>query len=88
MFGLDAYVASMMLLRLGSALMELTGASLMAYFNRIDAAVRINALMGLIGPLILISATTVGVVGMAGELSWSRILFVFVGVGLILYGVH
>lgn len=88
MGGLEGHVQGMVLVRLFSALAELTGAYLMFRFNRLETAVRINALLGLVGPVVLITATTIGVVGLAGKLSAVRIFMIFAGVGLILAGVR
>ncbi len=82
---LDPYVRTMVI-RLISATVELTGALLMARFNKIDTAVRINGFLGLVGPLVLITATAVGLVGLANNIQSSKILLVIVGVLLILIG--
>lgn len=75
----------MVLVRLLSAAAELTGALLMLRLNALDAAVRINGILGLVGPLVLITATAIGVAGLADQLSPARILLVFAGVAAILY---
>ncbi|MCL6522593.1 MAG: YqhV family protein [Firmicutes bacterium] len=88
MLGLEPYVGAMVLVRLISAGLELTGATLMARFNRVDAALRVNALLGLTGPLVLLTVTTIGVLGLAGEMPAWRIGLVFLGVALILFAVR
>lgn len=83
---MDPFVKGMALVRLLSAVAELTGAYLMLRLNRLDAAVRVNALLGLIGPLVLLAATAIGVAGLADRLSPSKLLMILTGVGLILLG--
>lgn len=83
---MDPFVKGMALVRLFSAVVELTGAYLMIRLNRLDAAVRVNALLGLIGPLVLLAATTIGVVGLADRLPPPKLLMILAGVGLILLG--
>lgn len=83
---MDPFVKGMALVRLISAVTELTGAYLMIRMNRLDAAVRVNALLGLIGPLVLLAATTIGVVGLADRLSPPKLFLILAGVGLILLG--
>lgn len=86
MAGRDPYVAGMALVRLISASVELTAAILMLRYNRIDTALRINGILGLVGPAILLVVTTVGVVGLAGRLNPAKTALIFIGVYLILYG--
>lgn len=84
--GLNAFVGTMALMRLASAAVELTAAYLMARYNRVDAALRINGLLGLVGPTILVAVSAVGLVGLADRLAPSRMLLVLAGVLLIVAG--
>lgn len=88
MLGLEPYVGAMVLIRLISAGIELTGATLMAHYNRVEAALRVNALLGMAGPLVLLTVTAIGVAGIAGEMPLWRIGVIFLGVALILFGVQ
>lgn len=78
-------VAGMALLRLLSASIELTAALFMLKLARVDAALRINATLGLVGPLIMIGVTALGIFGLAGQISTGKILIIALGVSLILY---
>ena len=69
-----------------SAAIEATGATLILRSARVDQALRINGLLGLAGPVILITVTALGVTGMAGKIHAGKILLIFMGVYLILYG--
>ena len=52
----------MIFLRLLSSLMEMGAAFLMYYFKNVATAIKINAILGLVGPLILLLVTFVGLV--------------------------
>lgn len=76
----------MVLIRFISAGIELTGAYLMAHYNRVDTALRINGLLGLVGPTVLVLVSIVGLTGLAGQLSPAKTLLVLAGVFLIILG--
>jgi hypothetical protein len=84
--GRDPYVNGMALIRLLSASVELAAAVAMLRLGRVEAALRLNALLGLVGPTILIATTAVGVAGMAGRIAPAKVVLVFMGVYLILFG--
>lgn len=86
MGGRDPYVSGMALVRFISAGVEITAALLMLRYNRVDTALRINGVLGLVGPAILLVVTTVGVVGLSGKLNPAKIALIFIGVYLILFG--
>jgi hypothetical protein len=73
-------------IRLLSACIEITGAILILRFGRVETALRINGLLGLVGPTILIAVTLLGVAGLAGRIVPGKIALIFIGVYLILYG--
>ncbi|WP_170885506.1 YqhV family protein [Bacillus alkalicellulosilyticus] len=84
--GLEAAVMGMVAIRLISGMIELTAAALMFKFNSIEKAVAINALLAVVGPIVLISTMTVGLIGMADKLSFGKLLLIGAGVALILIG--
>lgn len=81
-------VAGMALMRFISAGIELTAALLMLRLGKIDAALRINATLGLVGPVVMIGVTALGIVGLAHQISYGKLLLIVGGVGLVLYGVR
>lgn len=81
-------VAGMALMRLISASIEVTAALLMLRLARIESALKINATLGLVGPLVMIGVTALGVIGIAHQVSYGKIFIIAIGVGLILYGVR
>jgi uncharacterized membrane protein YeaQ/YmgE (transglycosylase-associated protein family) len=51
--------------------------------ERVAGALRVNAVLGLVGPTILILVTLIGLAGIAEKLSWERIFLIFGAVVLI-----
>ncbi|WP_349407747.1 YqhV family protein [Pseudalkalibacillus sp. SCS-8] len=83
----DSTVLNMAGLRLLSASFELTAVVLMLYFNSIHKAIIINGSLALVGPIIFVATMTLGLVGLADDLSIGRLLLIGLGVGLILFAV-
>lgn len=84
----DKLVWGMAGLRLLSGSIEVIAALLMLYYGTIERAVVVNAFLSLIGPTVLIVVTTIGLLGLADKLDFTKMLIVMAGVGLILYGVR
>jgi len=83
----DRIVMGMAGLRMLSSTIEFSAALLMLYFNRVEDAFRINALLAMVGPSIMLTVTTLGLIGLAGKISTQGIFIVMAGVGLIFLGV-
>jgi hypothetical protein len=77
----------MVLLRFVSGSIEILAAFLMLRLNQIDKALIINSSLALVGPIILIATTTVGLIGVSEKLSFFKIACIFSGVALILIGI-
>ncbi len=89
MFSLfEKAVLGMALLRLLSGCIEIAAAMLMLKANQIEKALIINSSLAIVGPLILIATTTIGLFSIADKISFGKMLFVLTGVGFILYGVR
>lgn len=84
----ERIVSGMALLRMLSAAIELTAAVLMVRSGRVAEAMRINGLLGLVGPLVLASVTALGLVGLAGRLSPVRMGMLAVAVALVLASLY
>lgn len=84
---MDKFVLSMVILRLTSGSIEIIAAYLMFRFNQIEKALLVNSGLAVIGPLILIATTTVGLVGIADKLSPSKMLWITVGVCCLFVGI-
>lgn len=85
---MERIVLGMAAVRFLSAGIELTAASLMLYFNRVETALQINAGLALVGPMVLITVTALGLVGLAGRISVAGLLTVALGVVLIFLGLR
>lgn len=83
----DKFVFAMAMLRCISAGIEFTAAMLMLKFGRVETALKINAVLAMVGPTIMVLVTTLGLVGLAGKVSLSKLGIIFSGVVLIFYGI-
>lgn len=83
---MNAYVGSMAVMRIISGVIELTAATLMIRANQVDTALRINALLGFVGPTVLTLVSFIGLAGLAAEISPGRMLLTIAGIFLILLG--
>ena len=70
-------------LRFLSSAIECAAALYMLRLFRVQDALRLNAVLGLVGPTILILVTIIGVVGIAEKLSVERIALILVAVVLV-----
>jgi hypothetical protein len=84
---LNKIVLSMASLRLMSGSLEIIAALLMIRFNQIEKALLVNSGLALVGPLVLLTTTTIGLVGIAEKLSFGKMLWVLVGVSCIFVGI-
>lgn len=83
----DKIVFAMAMLRCLSATIEITAALLMLKFGRVETALKINAVLAMVGPIIMIIVMTLGLAGLAGKISISKLGIIFSGVVLIFYGI-
>lgn len=88
MIGLfNKIVLSMATLRIISGCIEILAALLMLRFNQVEKALLVNSGLALVGPFVLLTTTTIGLLGIAEKLSFSKLLFVLAGVALIFIGI-
>ena len=83
----DRIVFFMAFFRLLSSVIEMSAALLMLKFNSVETAFKINAVLAMVGPSIMLTVTSLGLVGLAGKIPLSGMFFVITGVALIFYGV-
>lgn len=79
-------VLGMAFLRLLAGTIEITAALLMLKFGHVQAAMKINAILGMIGPTILIIVSALGLIGLSQQLSFNKIFTIALGVILIFIG--
>jgi hypothetical protein len=81
------YLRGIITIRLLSSLIELSGALLMWRLGRLEAAVRINGLLGLAGPIVLTTTMLIGIAGLAqARVPLSKLVWIAGGVAMILWG--
>ncbi|QOT00708.1 YqhV family protein [Brevibacterium sp. JNUCC-42] len=80
-------ILGMASLRLLSGSLEIIVALLILRVNQVEKALIYNSGLALVGPLILLATTTIGMVGLSDKLSLTKILWIFIGVTCILIGV-
>lgn len=85
---IETSVLAMAGLRILSASIELTAAILMLVFNDPKKALAINAMLAVVGPVILVTTMTIGLLSLADDLSFSKLFFIGLGVALILFGIY
>lgn len=80
-------ILGMAFLRIFSGSLEILVALIILKLNNVEKALVVNISLALIGPLILITTTSIGLIGMEDKISFTKIIWVFIGIALILYGV-
>lgn len=83
----DKFVFGMAGVRLLSGMMEFFAALLMLKLNRVDQAMKVNAVLAFIGPMVMLTATAIGLAGLAGKVSPVKMAIIASGVVLIFIGV-
>ncbi|WP_256757158.1 YqhV family protein [Cohnella sp. WQ 127256] len=84
---MDKAAFSMAMLRIMSGSIELIAAIIMLRLNDVQKALTVNSMLALVGPLVLMSTTTIGLVGLADKLSPSKFIWILAGVGCLLIGI-
>lgn len=84
---MDKAAFSMALLRVLSGSIEITAAIVMLRLNDVEKALAVNSMLALVGPLVLISTTAIGLVGIADKLSPAKFVWILAGVGCLLIGI-
>ena len=84
---MNLFVLGMVVLRLISGSIEILAAFIMFKLNQVEKALLVNSTLALVGPMILILTTTIGLVGIAEKLSWNRFLWILMGVSCLFIGI-
>lgn len=89
MFGiLEKAIIGMASLRLISGTIEILAALWILKLNQVDKALMVNSGLALVGPIILLTTTTIGLVGLAEKINLTKMFIIFAGVALIFIGVR
>jgi hypothetical protein len=84
---MNKIVWSMAMLRMLSGSIELIAAIIMLRLGSIEKALLVNSGLAVFGPLILISTTTIGLVGIADKLSVAKFAWILLGVTCLFIGI-
>jgi putative exporter of polyketide antibiotics len=84
---INKFVIGMASLRMLSGSVELIAALLMIRFNQVEKALLINSGLAVVGPFILLATTTIGLLGVADKISFSKMIWILLGVSCIFFGI-
>lgn len=84
----DPVVWGMAGMRFLSSGIELTAAVLMIHFGTAENALKINAVLSIVGPAVLLTVMLLGICGLAGQLSVLGFISILAGVALIFFGIN
>jgi putative exporter of polyketide antibiotics len=81
-------IIGMATLRIMSGTIEILAALLILKLNQVEKALVVNSGLALVGPIVLLTTTTIGLLGMAERISLWKITWIFTGVMFIFIGVR
>lgn len=84
---MNKIVLTMASLRLMSGSIEIIAAIMMLRLATIEKALLVNSALALVGPLVLLTTTTIGLVGIAEKLSYGKMLWIIAGVSCLFIGI-
>lgn len=79
-------VEAMACLRAAGAMIEILAALLMLRCSRVAPALRINAILGLVGPVVLMAVSALGLTAVVGRVSWVKAFVILCGTMLMIVG--
>lgn len=81
-------IIGMASLRLMSGTIEILAALLILKLNEVEKALLVNSGLAIVGPFILLTTTTIGLIGMSDRISISKLVWIFAGIACIFIGVR
>lgn len=81
-------IMGMAALRILSGSIEILAALFILKVNQVEKALLINSGLAVVGPVILITTTAIGLLGMSDRISFAKIAWIMVGISFILIGVR
>lgn len=84
---MNKIVLTMASLRMMSGSIEIIAAIVMLRLVTVEKALLVNSGLALVGPLVLLATTTIGLVGIAEKLSYGKMLWVIAGVSCLFIGI-
>lgn len=77
---------NMAIIRMISGILEIAVAFIFLKIGRVDSALRMNAFLGIIGPLVFIGVSVLGIAAIAIRLPWYKVFLISMGMILVLIG--
>lgn len=81
-------IMGMAALRILSGSIEVLAALLILKVNQVEKALLINSGLAIVGPVILITTTAIGLIGISDRVSFAKIGWIVLGISCILIGVR
>lgn len=81
-----AALNNMATIRIISGMLEILVALVFLKIGRVYSALRMNAFLGLVGPLVFISVSVLGIATIAVHLPWYKVVLLSLGIILVLIG--
>lgn len=75
-------------LRILSGSMEILAAILIYRYNSLEQALKINAILASIGPLVFLGAMYLGLTGLTQKINYHKMICIYVGAALIFWGLR
>jgi len=79
-------LSGMAFLRLLSGLLEIIAALLFLRLQKVETALQLNAILGLVGPMVFLLVSTLGLVAVAVRLSLVKVCLIVLGVLFTILG--
>lgn len=86
MANVNPTILVMAILRVLSGGIEIAAGIMFLKLNRIDRALRINSLLGLVGPVAFLLVSALGIIGLSTRVSFGRMMLILLGILLVLCG--
>lgn len=77
---------NMAMIRMISGILEIAVAFIFLKIGRVDSALRMNAFLGLVGPLVFLAVSVLGIATIAVRLPWYKVFIISLGMLLVLIG--
>lgn len=84
----SSLLLAIVFLRLLSGSIEILAAYLIYRYNSLEHALKINAVLASIGPLIFLGAMYLGLTGLTQRMNFTRMIWVYLGAALIFWGLR
>ncbi|RJX25620.1 MAG: DUF2619 domain-containing protein [Dethiobacter sp.] len=85
---MSSLLLAIVFLRILSGSIEIFAAFLIYRFNSLEHALKINAVLATIGPLIFLGAMYLGLTGLTQKINYNKMIFVYLGAALIFWGLR